>query len=222
MFTRNKIVLSLIAGGLLTTTSLFADNHSDESRWAVRPYFGLSQMSDLDATTTVGTQNGTANVELDGGFTAGLGLAYSLNSNWDAELAWEYRSNESKTTLPDGTRFDEGNYASNIFMLNGIYNFDSASQWKPYAGAGLTWIQEVDIDLETNSTEQSYSGDGSTGFQVFGGVNYEWTPNWDIQGEIRYGTISGIDLEGEEGAVGSFSDLDYDTLTFQVGLRYKF
>ncbi len=191
--------------------------------WSIRPYVGISQMSDLDANTNgVGAQDGIAEVELDSGFTAGLGFAYQYTDNFAAELAWEYRSNDSQTTLADGQVFSEGNYASNIFFINGIYSFNKTNNWTPYLGAGLSWVQEVDIDLETNGTEISYSGDGDTGFQVFAGANYDISPRWAVHGEIRYGTSSGIELEGEEGAVGTFSDLDYKPLTFQVGMTYKF
>jgi len=216
------------AGLLLTTSSILiapnlsADNHSDDSKWTLRPTFGISQMSDFTAPSTVGTQTGTADINIDGGFNAGLGLAYNINPNWSAELYWEYRSNDSETTLADGTVFTEGNYASNMFALNGIYNFQSSNQWKPYLGAGLVLIQEVDIDLESNGEEQSYSGDGETGFQVFAGVNYPITKNWEVQGEVRYGSISGIDLSGEAGAVGEFTDMDYKTTTLQLGINYRF
>lgn len=212
----------LIGSSLLLSASLFANNQNN-SNWNVRPYFGISQMSDLSAQTTgVGTVDGNAQVNLDSGFTAGLGFGYQINQNWTAELAWEYRSNDSETTLADGSVFTEGNYASNLFMLNAAYNFPASGKWHPYVGAGLTWLQEVDIDLELNGIEQSYSGDGSTGFQIFGGVNYPLTPKWNLQGELRYGSITGIDLVGEQNAIGTFTDMDYKTTTLQVGLTYKF
>lgn len=212
----------LIVTSLLLSANLFASNQNT-STWTVRPYFGISQMSDLSAQTIgVGTADGNVQVNLDSGFAAGLGFGYQINQNWTAELAWEYRSNDSETTLADGSIFTEGNYASNLFMLNTAYNFPASGKWQPYVGAGLTWLQEVDIDLESNGNEQSYSGDGNIGFQIFGGINYPIAQKWDLQGELRYGSITGIDLVGEQNANGSFTDMDYKTTTVQIGLTYQF
>jgi len=212
--------ITLISLCLVTSSNILAN---DPGSWELRPYFGLSQMSDINASTlSVGSQNGTADIQLDSGFTAGFGVAYNYSEKIAAEIAWEYRSNDSQTTLADGQNFDEGNYASNIFFINGIYSLQQNGKWTPYLGAGLTWIQEVDIDLESNGTEISYSGDGDVGLQVFAGAKYAINPQWSIHGELRYGSNSGIELEGEEGAVGSFTDLDYQPLTVQVGLNYKF
>jgi len=205
---------------ILINSQVFA---ADKGAWEIRPYVGISQMSDLDASTLgVGASDGRADIELDSGFTAGFGIAYNFNDKVSTEIAWEYRSNESQTRLADGQNFTEGNYASNIFFVNGIYSLNKTGRWTPYLGAGLTWIQEVDIDLETNGTEISYSGDGDVGFQIFGGAQYEFNSKWSIHGEVRYGSNSGIELEGEEGAVGTFSNLDYKPLTLQVGMNYKF
>lgn len=189
--------------------------------WVVRPYFGFSQMSDQSASTNgVGAQNGSADIVVDPGFTAGFGMAYRINSKFSAELAWEYRSNDSETTLADGDRYTEGNYASNTFFLNGIYHIEPHAQWHPYLGLGLSWIQEVDIDLERDGSEISYSGDGDIGFQAFAGVNYQVNKHWAWNAELRFGLIDGIGLTGEEGAVGRFDNLDYNTTTLQFGLSY--
>jgi len=81
--------------------------------------------------------------------------------------------------------------------------------------------QEIDIDLEIDGTELSYTGDGDTGFQIMAGITYEINESWSMNGELRYGRFSGIDLTGE-GTTGQFNDLDYDPITLGLGLQYNF
>ncbi|MDJ0778616.1 MAG: porin family protein [Gammaproteobacteria bacterium] len=211
----------LIAGvGLLilTATPVMA-----EDNWFVRPYIGLSEMSDLDADfSNIDSLSGKADIDLDTGFTGGIGIGYNYSDNFGVEVGWEYRSNDSEVVLAGSSEFDDGNYASNIFYLNGHYRFAPNGDWRPYVGGGLTWVEEIDIDLERSGEELSYSGDGDVGYQLFAGVDYRINPDWSLQGELRYGSITGIDLDGESGDPGEMEDLDYETTTLQVGLVYQF
>ena len=211
----------LILAGLITGLS---QPVAAEDDWFVRPYIGFSQMSDVsgDFNNIDGLPSGSADIDLDTGFASGIGVGYFYNNNFAVELGWEYRSNDSKTVLNDTSRFNDGNYASSIFYLNGHYLLAKRHKWQPYLGGGLTWAQEVDIDLERGGNELSYSGDGDVGYQLFAGINYDWSENWKFQGEARYGSITGIDLNAEDGAVGQFDDLDYKTTTLQVGVVYSF
>lgn len=193
-----------------------------DSFWYLKPSVGFSQLSDQKGQTVdIGTINGTADIEIDSGFTPGLAVGYNYGNQWSAEFGWEYRTNDSQTTLADSTFFPEGNYASNVFFLNGYYHFDAKGKWQPYIGAGLMFSQEVDIDLEINGVELSYTSDGDTGFQVMGGVTYSINNSWSLNGEVRYGSFSGIDLTGE-GNIGQINGLDYDPLTIGMGIQYNF
>lgn len=209
---------------LLTIYALptFAETQSGD-RWSIKPYVGISQMGDISGDfTNIDGLSGDIDVELDSGFTAGLAAAYRYNANYSAEIGWEYRSNDSETTLADTSVFDDGNYASNIFYLNGYYHFSPRGNWEPYLGAGLVLVQELDLDLERGGTELSLTSDGDVGFQFFGGATYRWTENWLINTELRIGSVTGIELEGESGTTGSIDELDYQTRTFQLGLSYQF
>lgn len=194
-----------------------------EDKWFVRPYLGLSQMSDLNSDfTDIDNLSGEADIDLDTGFTGGLGLGYRYTDKVAVEFGWEYRSNDAETALNEVSEFDDGNYATNVFYLNGHYLFDKKDEWQPYVGAGLTWVEEIDIDLERGGRELSYSGNGDTGYQVFGGINYDLSDSWKLQSELRYGSITGIDLEGEGSDPGEFDGIDYETTTLHIGMVYDF
>ena len=213
-----KQLIAAASISILSSTAL-----ATEDTWFVRPYVGFSQMSDLSSDfTDIDGLSGDADIDLSGGFTGGLGVGYRYTDNFAVEFGWEYRSNDSEVTLADTSEFDDGNYASNIFYLNGHYLFARNGKWQPYAGAGLTWVEEIDIDLERGSEELSYSGDGDIGYQVFAGINYDLNEKWKLQSELRYGSIADIDLDGEGGEAGEFDSIDYETTTIQVGLVFDF
>lgn len=212
----NSSLTALILGlSTLSSTAAAAEN----GLWFVRPYVGLSQMSDLDQVRSNG--NLATDIQLDSGFVAGLGLGYRYNRHWAAEFAWEYRSNESVTDIDGLGSYPDGNYASNTFFLNGFYYFQSTGAWQPYVGAGLAWLQEVDIDLERDGVERSLSADGDTGVQVFVGVEYTLSDALKAQAELRYGSITGMTLT-EEGGNLRMGELDYQPATVQIGLNYSF
>ena len=114
-------ILALIRITTGSPTTLLA-SHSD--RWFLRPYIGLNLMSDLDATAiNFDNTSGTARVNVDTGFTGGQGIGYRYNERFAVELAWEYRSNDAGINIADQSTLTDGNYASNIFFLNGHYHF---------------------------------------------------------------------------------------------------
>lgn len=213
---KNLIIIGMVA-------CLPLQGLAEDEGWYLKAHGGYSQLSDIDTDTAgiAGDQVATA-ISTNGGFTAGAGIGFRWTQNWALELAWEYRSNETETALADAAQFPDGNLASNAVYLNGYYHFRPTGKWVPYVGAGLGWIQEIDIDLEGSGPEQSYSGDGDTGYQVFAGANYHMTSQWYLQGELRYSRFSNIDLEGEGGSRGSFESIDYDPLTVQLAVIYQF
>jgi outer membrane autotransporter protein len=197
---------------------------AEETRgWLVRGYAGYSNLSDQDADSFgIGAGESSGDVELDGGYAAGLGLAYRYNDRWSAELAWEFRSHDSEVDLDNGERYDDGNYASSTFWLNGFYHLARRGRWQPYIGAGVGYIEEIDIDLDrSGESERSFSDDGDVAWQAFAGVDYELNERWDLQAEVRYSYLDDVNLD-EEGGSGRLSGLDYDPVTFQLGVVYRF
>lgn len=190
--------------------------------WYIKPYVGLSSMSDVAGKAeNIEMVSGSTDVKLGEGFNAGLSTGFYYNENVGVELGWEYRTNSSETLIASNMIYPEGNYASNTFFLNGLYQFDVNQRWKPYVGAGVVWVQEIDIDLESNGNELSYSGDSDIGYQAMLGVNYHMSDTWSAQFEARYLSLSDVELSGET-TVGAISGLDYEPITLQLGLVYKF
>jgi opacity protein-like surface antigen len=220
-WTRAAILGSIV---LLLAAAAARAQEPDPRGWTLRAWGGYSSLADTDGTiagfTDAPVQDGI-DVDTSGGFAAGAGIGYRYNRGLAVELAWEYRSNDSEVGLGSGAEFSGGDYASNTVFLNGFYHFASRDRWDPYLGVGIGWLQEVDIDLEGDSPERSFTGDGDFGVQVFAGSNFQVSNNWWLHGELRYGAFSGLDLDGEN-TEGSISDLDYRPFSVQFGLTYRF
>jgi len=215
----NKCIINTILGMAILAGTASAES---SDKWFVRSHFGFSQASDQSPNASnVGAGINSAEAEVDGGFVSGLGVGYQFNEKWATELGWEYRTNDAEVTLSNGDEFTDGNYASNTIYLNAIYSLAKRGKWEPYLGGGLIWLQEIDIDLEEGSFERSFSDSGEIGYQVFAGVTRPINNKWSIQGEVRFGSVSSIDLSEETGA-GRLTGLDYKPLTLQIGVKYNF
>lgn len=195
-----------------------------EGNLFIKPYVGLSFLQDNDfGQSGVAGAGASGSGSYDTGWLAGAGFGYRYGGGWMAELAWEYRSNgNDQVSFSDGTRFTEGDLASNIIYLNGYRVFGAGERsLRPYVGAGLGWVQEIDLDLEAGGTETSLSGDGDIAWQIMAGLETNLAERWRLQGELRYNLVSGIDLE-QEGGNARVSDLDYEAWLLTVGAAYDF
>ncbi|MFK7992894.1 MAG: hypothetical protein AB8B87_02070 [Granulosicoccus sp.] len=53
------------------------------------------------------------------------------------------------------------------------------------------------------------------------GVDYKLSDRFYLTSELRYGSHTGIDLK-EEGGVGRISDINYQPVTFALGVGVRF
>ena len=215
--------LTILFIAAASTCSISTPSRAADSGWSVVAHAGSSTIDDQSPiiANSPGLTDGPAQVTLDAGFTAGLGVRYDYeNSPWVSELGWEYRSNDAQTSTADST-LPGGNYASNIFYINARYQIKTGHAISPWLGAGITWEQEIDLDSEGADGELSFSDGGSTGVQFLLGADYDLSDRIYLSGEIRYANTSGISLSQEDGA-GEIRNLDYQPLTLAIGLGYRF
>jgi outer membrane protein W len=215
-----KITLILAALALIYKPA-FAD---DTGKWFAKLYSGTSSLADQSAEQTgVAGAGATGKIQNDTGFMAGGSVGYNYTNNLSVEVAWDYRSNDSKAHFSDGTIFNDGDFASNIFFLNSRYTFNSISQTqlRPYIGAGLGYVEEIDVDLKSSSAEGSYSKGNEFAYQFMAGAIYPLAERIDLDVGLRYVRVDNIKLKRESGS-GELRNVDYDPLSVIVGLSYKF
>ncbi|MGB0371813.1 MAG: outer membrane protein [Opitutales bacterium] len=212
-------MLTLVCVG--SSHSISAQSWTD--RLYVEAFGGFSALSD-----TSFDDGSVTDAEFSSGALFGAGLGYAIDSNWAVEMEFFYRSNDAET-LTGGNYggVTESDYASTNIMLNAVYTFsddEGAPLWgdfTPYLGAGVGFLQEVDVDFTVSGEEQSFSDSWVPTAQVFGGVEYYWDTRWSLFVEARYQIAGSVEMDPETGS-GSTISADYDSMSFLTGLRFRF
>lgn len=217
---KSKVTFALLVAILMHSAPAIAKD-SDEGRRYIKIYGGTNFLSDKSYDqANVAAVGATGTSSFDAGMIAGAAVGYFFTDNTAAEITWDYRRNESdNNTFSDGANFSSGDYASNIFFLNGFYHFDRIieSKLRPYLGAGLGYVEEIDLDLEAGS----YSSGSELATQLIAGTSYFLSNSWDLNADVRYVRASSMNLDQENGA-GTIKGINYNHITLSVGAVYKF
>jgi opacity protein-like surface antigen len=181
--------------------------------------------SNFTESGTQGAGNGLR-AEFGSGLGFGGDIGYRYGNGWASEIEWNYRR-YSLDALRQGSSnlTRDGDFASNILLINGLRRFSMGGGWTPYVGAGIGWVQEIDIDLTPSNAgaERGYSASSKSALQLIGGVEYELTPRWRLTADARWLRVGSVRLDNEVGNPGgSASPLKYNPISVQVGLRYSF
>lgn len=187
-----------------------------------------AQASRLGSTTFDEIGNAGLGSGLTARFGQGLGLGGDLGfrygNGWAAELEWNWRRHDLKSLRGGGaTLTTEGDFASNIFFVNGLRRFVGApGSWTPYVGAGIGWVQEIDFDLNSGNAERAWSRQGQVGLQLIGGVEVPVGNAWRMVADVRMLQLGKVELPAEEGVTGRLAKPRYQPVSVQIGLRRMF
>lgn len=164
--------------------------------------------------------------EFGGGLGFGGDFGWRYGNGWAAEVEWNYRRHSlDALKLGAATVARDGDFASNTLLINGVRRLGKSGAWTPYLGAGIGWVQEIDIDLTpaAGGAERGYSSGRKVAFQLMAGVEYVLTPRWSMAGDARWLRVGSVRLNNEEGnAGGTIGPLTYNPVSVQLGLRYRF
>jgi len=208
---------------LLTLSFQNSAQASDKGSWYLKAYGGVSILSDQGFSQNgLSSEGVTGNLEASGGMRLGGGAGYFLLDNVSLELTWDYSTNDSSVLLSDDTEYEKGDYASNIFFLNGLYHFNNLLPKSAvlYTGLGLGYIQEIDADLIASGVESSFSGSGDFVFQLMVGAMYPLTDKFSLHLDATYMTVSDIKLESEINT-DEITNIDYNPVNIMFGVSYR-
>ena len=178
-------------------------------------------------STSFDESSGVLGAGLTAKFDAGLGfggdIGFRYGNGWAAEVEWNYRRHDLKSLSGSTTTVNDGDFASNIFFVNGLRRFPGTSGgWTPYIGAGIGWVQEIDFDLNSGGTDRAWSKQGKVGLQLIAGAEIPMNKDWRLTADVRMLRLGSVELPAEEGVTGRLSKPDYNPVSVQLGLRRMF
>ena len=157
------------------------------------------------------------------GFTAGLAVGRDFGV-WRVEGEYLYQTNDGDRINVTGLAAESGggDFSTVAISANALREFNllPGDRARSYAGLGLTWLQEVDIDFETLTGERSFSTD-DVALQVLAGVDYRLGDRWTLGVEARYLAAGKLTLESEDDS-GTTLKADYDRTSVLLSLGYRF
>ena len=218
---QSNLVKSALAGAALLAC---ASAHSDDRGWYASAVFGANLLGDQDAQYQSGTASGSAERSFDTSIAAGGTFGYEFGNQWRGELELMYRRNEQSdpVTIDGLGSFDDGDFASLAITASALFDFNwfSDPNITTYVGAGIAFIQEIDIDFETAGTETSFETD-DIGLQLQAGARYRLGERWFVDAGVRYLIASDVELELPADSSQTVTS-DYDPLTLSVAVGWRF
>ncbi len=161
-----------------------------------------------------------SDVDFDLGVIGGGAVGIDINDNWRAELEYMYRRNDADDFGGSQIDADSGDFASVAIMANAEYRFGTPDQaLRPYVGAGIGIIEEIDFDVEGGDDAGEFSDRGDLAFQLMAGTDYALSPSWSLAAELRYFDAGSVKLDGDGDRE---LKADYRVTSLLLGVRYNF
>ena len=185
--------------------------------WYVAAGLGASFVNDVDSTDSTGF---TITADLDTGIfgTGAFGRSFG---NFRAEGELTYNTSDVSTLSALGVSLDASGDVSTLgFMVNGYYDFDTNSKWKPYIGGG---IGGANVSLNNLSVVGVQLADDDTtvfAYQAKVGVAYEFSPAWE--GTLGYRFFGTEDADFVDSSGSPFSTDGSQAHIVELGFRFRF
>ncbi len=174
--------------------------------------------SDFQGSGSGNFPSGSA--EFEAGLLTGLGAGYRFSRGFAAELEYMYRSNDISSIRQGGaTLASKGDLASVAIMANVFYFPEIGQAWRPYFGAGIGFLQEIDSDVSFSDGSMVEDLEDETfAWQAMLGVEVPLSPEWFLLVEGRYLSAPSPSLSNSNGGY----DIDYDNASVLLGVGYQF
>ncbi len=204
---------------------LLAGGSATANDWYVTGDLGFVTLGDQDLEFQDGSNAPATqqSAKFSGSFTGGGRVGRYVGDNWRVEGEVIYRTSDLDAVTIDGLgTASGGDFASVSYGLSALYEFNllGSERYRTYVGAGLAFIQEVDIDFDIDGAEISFETD-NVAPQLQAGIRYDAGERWFVDVGIRYLLGSGITLERPDNS-GQTITADYDPLSVSLGVGFRF
>ena len=213
-------ITSLAAGLVLSGAA-----HADEAeKFYASASIGAGSLSSATLTFSDGTNTSTASGKYEASFAGGGAVGYRFGNGWTIEGELMYRRNELDPVSLQGLGdFDGGDFASLGIGVNALYRFDIGSSGKlqGYAGPGLVYLQEIDIDFDNGGDQEISFESDDTAWQFKLGGRYDFSDRWFVDAAATYLMANGVRMEIPADPAQTIES-DYDHLTLSLGVGWRF
>ena len=196
---------AIVPVGLLAS-SLFAPSFA-EGIYA-KAGGGFTNFSDV--TASVGGYSGE--LEIDSGFSYGVGLGYDFGNDFRAELGFNQANGELEKIAGVAATADVEVSTLSVSIFK---DFSNDSSFTPYVGVG---VGTTNIDMDTitvNSNQYVGADDDATSLSLTLGSSFEIGDTASAFVEGTYTNIEDLNITGVE-----YSDIS--TLGANVGVKFAF
>ncbi|HBY86077.1 MAG TPA: outer membrane protein OmpW [Colwellia sp.] len=223
------------------STAAFANQAGDI---LVRGGATMVSPSSNEATVLLDGSATPLSISVDDNTQFGLNLVYFFDSNWAIELLAATPFTHD-VILHDPKGVTDSVYGIDLNgatlaevshlppTLSALYYFDTGTAFKPYVGVGVNYTIFFDEDFTSTPQAAGFSNlelDGSWGYSVQLGLDYELDKNWSVNVSARYidiNTKATFDIDNAlnvpSGLVGKGSaSVDVDPMVYSVMLGYTF
>ena len=267
---KKKLPAFATATALCLTLVLVPNAYATDLKWYVGAKLPIMFIDDTESKTSgTATLQGTtypyssdATVEYDAGFRLSGILGYQVDPNIRVEGELFYgKAKVDKLTYKGVSAVVQGNsipIQGSIdgngsgspkqlgAMVNVWYDFNSASQWTPYAGLGLGLIRVdlANLKYDDNAVaeriaatltqgavtalppgfvpELSQDTDTAFAWQFGAGVGYELSDTVTLDLGYRYQNTGTLKFEGKNATATVISEQKLKVHLIEVGIRYRF
>ena len=177
-----------------------------------------------------GNSDNGMSLSVDDNTQLGLNFVYFFDTNWAVELlaatpfTHDITIHDPKSTLGvDGVKLAEVTQLPPT--LSALYYFDTGTAFKPYVGVGINYTIFFDEEFESAPKGLGLSNlelDGSFGYSVQVGADYDLGDNWSVNVSARYIDISTDATFAVGGDNIGKAAVDVDPMVYSVSLAVAF
>lgn len=174
-------------------------------------------------------------ISVDDNTQLGLNFVYFYDNNWGVEVLAATPFTHD-VTIHDPQGISGGLFGADVDgatlaevtqlppTVSALYYFDSASAFKPYVGVGVNYTIFFDEDFKSTPKSLGFNDlelDGSFGFSVQVGADYQLNNKWHVNASARYIDI-GTDANFKIGDIKGSASVGVDPMVYSIMLGYKF
>jgi len=218
---RFTCVVPLAIASLLSISSPAA---AEESRWYLAGNIGLGNLASTTLTYSDGATSASDAVSFDASFVGGATIGYRIANGFSVEGELTYRRNEfDGVDLGGFGSFAGGDFASLGLGINALYRFSIGTSGKlsGYVGPGYVYLQEIDIDFDSNGQQEISFETSDGGLQFKFGGRYDFSDRWFMEAGATYFDGGDVRMELPSDSSQTLSaGYEHWSLSLGAGLRF--